>query len=256
MGMHTSNIWVIGNWKMNPATLTAAKELFNTTKKTAKKHPAVKVAIAAPFVYLADLQKLAKGSEVVLAAQNMHQTSLGAHTGEISSLMLKQYGVESVILGHSERRSAGETDKEIVEKITAAFKNKLQPIVCIGETVRDNDAKFYGVVEAQIKAVLGSIPKNKFKEIIFAYEPVWAIGTGLTATPADIEEMRLYIQKVLTNEVGRQAALKTTIIYGGSVNKDNAATILAETGMQGFLVGGASLKAVDFSAIIEAGAKK
>lgn len=254
--MHTSDIWVIGNWKMNPATIADAKVLFNSAKKAAKQQSQVKVAIAAPYVYVSDLQKIAKGSNVSLAAQNIHETALGAHTGEVSALMLRQYGVESVIIGHSERRAAGETDAKIAEKITVAFKNKLQPIICIGETARDNDAEFYSVVEAQIKAVLSSIPKTRFKEIIFAYEPVWAIGTGLTASPADIEEMRLYIQKVLTNEVNRQTALKTTIIYGGSVNKDNAASILKETGMQGFLVGGASLKANDFAAIIEAAGNK
>lgn len=253
--MQTTGKWVIGNWKMNPGELAEAKKLFLGARQAAKKYPSVQVGVAAPFVFLSELRKLSVAGLVSLGAQNLFPEALGAHTGEISPLMLKGLNVTQVIIGHSERRAAGETSQEIVAKIKSALKYKLTPIICFGETERDEQGSFLAVVEAQLEEIVAEIPATRLKEVIFAYEPVWAIGSGETPAPDEVEEMRLFIHKVLAKKYSRPVASKATIIYGGSVSKNNAALLLAETEMAGFLVGGASLKVGDFEGIIAAAAK-
>ncbi|PJC55938.1 triose-phosphate isomerase [Candidatus Kaiserbacteria bacterium CG_4_9_14_0_2_um_filter_41_32] len=242
---------VIANWKMNPQTLTEAKQIFVGIKNVAKKHPSVSVVVAPPAIYLMELMKFA-GSAVSLAAQNTHYELLGSFTGEISPTMISALGAKYIIVGHSERRMIGESNGDVAKKIMATLKARLTPIVCIGESARDSQGNFFTFIETQIETAFEIVPRTRFKDIVIAYEPIWAIGTGATATIEDVKEMQLFILKILTKHFGRTAAEQVTIIYGGSVKPDNAVKLYEAGGMSGFLVGGASLKVTDFATIIVA----
>jgi len=249
--MKTQSLLVVGNWKLNPATVGGAKKLFiEIRSKLGRKKLQTQVVVAPPFPFLSELQRLSPSGRIMLAAQDVFFENTGAHTGEVSLPMLKSVGVTSVIVGHSERRAAGESDVEIYKDLQTIFKSGVTAIVCVGETVRDPQAHYYSVVEAQLRSALRGVVKSKLGQLVIAYEPVWAIGTGAHATPADVQEMKLFIQKVMTDVLGRSAAAKVRVLYGGSVNQKNAAELLAVSAVDGFLVGGASLKADEFGAII------
>jgi len=177
---------------------------------------------------------------------------MGAFTGETSAMQLRGLGVDFVIIGHSERRAMGETDELVQAKTLQAFKNRLMPIVCIGESKRDTQGEFFSFVEKQIRALAKGLTTAQIKKIVIAYEPIWAIGTGKTATTEDVKEMQLFIVSVLAKLFDRKTADAVRLLYGGSVKPHNAAELHKEGGMNGFLVGGASLKAKDFSNIIKA----
>jgi len=240
---------IVGNWKLNPTTLAAAEKLAANTA-TLCKNKAAEVVIAPPALYLEAVHKKIKRGALALAAQNVSPEPLGAFTGEISALQLRDIGAEYVIIGHSERRAMGETDKDVQVKIAAALKNKLTPIICIGERERDANGDFFNVIQKQIQAITDQLDKNKIKKVVIAYEPIWAIGSGKTATPEDVKEMQLYIYSILAKAYDRLTARKVRLLYGGSVKPANALELHTEGGMDGFLVGGASLKADDFSKII------
>lgn len=242
---------VIGNWKMNPQSITAARTLFRDVQKDVSRLRNVDVGIAPPAVYLAEFQKLAKGKRISLAAQNVFWEKLGARTGEIGVSMLKSVDVTKVIIGHSERRALGETDEGVNKKVLQVLKAGLIAVVCVGEKERDNHGHYLTFVEKQLQRALSGIPKAKLPHVVIAYEPVWAIGTGDTATPEDAHEMKLFIQKVLSTLFGRVAVSKVRILYGGSVDAKNAEALLHEGAVDGFLVGGASLRASEFSAIVK-----
>lgn len=252
MAIQKTTPLVIGNWKMNPGTLAEAKQLFVAVRAVAKQTRDVRVVVAPPALFLLEVAKLSPSRVVGIAAQNTHEGLFGAHTGEISALMVANVGAEMVILGHSERRAQGETDAVIQEKVATALKVRLIPILCVGERVRDEAGDFYSVVEQQITTAFLVVPKTRIKDVVLAYEPVWAIGTGKHATVEEVQEMQLFITKVLTKLVGRAAAAKVKILYGGSVKPDNAKALYHETGMSGFLVGGASLDSKAFASIITA----
>lgn len=245
---------VIGNWKMNPTTIGDAKRLFIEIKKSARQHK-TRAVVALPFPFIADLRKLVTGHFVEVAAQDTHFERSGTHTGEVSPLMLKSLGVTHVIVGHSERRAAGETDEVVAKKIIAVLKAGMTPVLCVGEERRDNSGKYLGVVERQLRQALEGVSRSQFGKVVIAYEPVWAIskgdGKGKTATPQDALEMKLFIQKFLTDKYSRPTAEKTHIIYGGSVNAKNADALLREGEVDGYLIGGASLKAKEFAAILK-----
>lgn len=242
---------IIGNWKMNPATITLAKKLFAEIKTgLGRKRLAVDVAVAPPFPYLSDINKMSAG-KYALAAQDVFFAESGAHTGEVSLSMLKSVGVSAVIVGHSERRAQGESDHELYQDLLAVFKSKVTAVVCVGESTRDANGNFFSVVEAQLRSALRAVPKTKLNQLVIAYEPVWAIGTGKHATAEDVLEMKLFIQKILTDHVGRTRAARVRIVYGGSVKPKNAEVLLTEGGVDGFLIGGASLKAKDFVSVIK-----
>jgi triosephosphate isomerase len=209
-------------------------------------------------VFLPELRRYTKG-KVSLAAQDVHPEKSGTYTGSISMAMLKSMEVWHVILGHSERRAVGETDQEVNKKLKAVLKGKCTPIVCIGETKRDHSGSHFNVVESQLKAALEGISAPQIKKMVIAYEPVWAIskgdGRGKTATPEDAHEMKLFIQKFLTHTYNRATANAVPIVYGGSVNAQNAASFVKEGEMQGYLVGGASLKPKEFGEVINAALK-
>lgn len=244
---------IVGNWKMNPPTVSTARRLFlDVHKRLGTRPSSVRVVVAPPMPYIGELSGLSPSKRIALGAQDVFFETAGAHTGEVSISMLKSVGASYVILGHSERRARGETDEEIGRDVSQTVASRVHAIVCVGETARDKSGDYFNRVEEQLRAALKGVKKPHLSYLTIAYEPVWAIGTGDTATPADAEEMRLFIQKILTDRFGRTPAAKVRILYGGSVTPKNAPELLAESNVDGFLVGGASLSARDFAAIISA----
>jgi triosephosphate isomerase (TIM) len=243
---------VIGNWKMNPSTIGQAKKLFlEVRKQVSRKLLHTYVAIAPPFPYLSELERLSPSQRIKLVAQDMYHEKAGAFTGEISTSMLQSVGVEAVIIGHSERRALGDTLEKIKNNVMAALAAKLTVVLCVGEMNRDPQANYFSVIEEQLRTALKEVPKSQLKRLVIAYEPVWAIGTGKNATPEDVQEMRLFITKVLADRFGRPAINTIRIMYGGSVNAQNADALMSVGQVDGFLVGGASLKAAEFLSIIK-----
>ncbi len=244
---------VIANWKMNPQSLVEAKKILGEIKNTAKKYPSVLVMVAPPAIFLTELNKVAGGA-IALGVQNIHFEPSGAFTGEISPTMVANSGAKFIIVGHSERRAKGESNEEVAKKVLAILKVRLTPVVCVGERERDEQGNFFSFIETQIELAFKNLPKTRFKDIIIAYEPIWAIGTGINATVEDVKEMQLFILKILTKHFGRAVASQVRIIYGGSVKADNAIKLYQSGGIDGFLVGGASLNPAEFSAIIASAA--
>lgn len=246
----------VANWKMNPPTIGKAKELFLEIRKEARKRSRVETVIAAPYVYLAELRKLTTGSYTKLGAQDIFWKSFGTYTGEVSASMLASVGVSHVIVGHSERRALGETNEQVAQKTHAAVSGKLVAIVCVGESERDTSGAYLSVIEEQVRTALAHVTPAALKRVVIAYEPVWAISTGdgdgKTATADDVYEMTIFIRKILTGLYSRAAAERVTILYGGSVNEHNAETLVNDGMVNGFLVGGASLKPHEFTTIISA----
>lgn len=245
-------VLVIGNWKLNPNSLTDAVSLVGALAKKYKPRPPVTVAIAPPYVYLSEVAKKIGRKPIFLAAQDVSVEPMGAFTGDVSALQLRDLKTEYVIIGHSERRARGETDEQVQKKVLAALKCKLTPVVCVGERERDSQGNFYTFVETQVKALASVLSASDIKKIVIAYEPIWAIGTGKTATAADVKEMQLFLLATLTKLYDKPTAQRVLLLYGGSVKPDNARELHTEGGMNGFLVGGASLKADDFISIITA----
>ncbi len=243
---------IIGNWKMNPASQEKAMKLFGELKKeVGNKNAVAQVYVAPPFVYIAQSVKKAAKSRIGIASQDVSTDEAGTCTGEISSTMLRDLSVTHVIIGHSERRAHGETDAQVAQKVERVLKSGQTAVVCIGEKARDKQGDYFGVVEAELRAVLKVVTLKAVARLVIAYEPIWAIGTGKHATSEDVQEMKLFIQKVLSDTLGRTVVSKVRILYGGSVTKDNAQELLETGRADGFLVGGSSLKAVEFGGIIK-----
>ena len=244
---------VAGNWKMN-LTLPEAQELIKDLLAVAKPGKDVAVVIAPPFVYLDKAVEMTKASDITVAAQNMNAAEKGAYTGEIAADMLSSVGVNTVILGHSERRAYyGETPDILKDKALQAYNKGMTNIFCVGEQLDDRQAgNHFDVVANQLKDSLFDLPIEAYKKIVIAYEPVWAIGTGETATPEQAQEMHAFIRSALAKKYGSDVANNVRILYGGSVKPGNAKEIFSKPDVDGGLIGGASLKAKDFNAIIEA----
>jgi triosephosphate isomerase (TIM) len=247
-------LFLAGNWKMNPATAEAAVALAQAIKAGVGQAAEVRVAICPPAVFLARIDEVLAGSPVGLGAQNMHWKPDGAYTGEISGAMLNDAGCTHVILGHSERRHGlGETDAQVNAKLHAALEAGLIPIVCIGETQDERLAEqTEDVLEGQLTGSLAGLAPAQVAGTVLAYEPVWAIGTGLTATPHQAQAAHAFIRGWLSRTFGPATAARVVVQYGGSVKPDNAGDLLACPDIDGALVGGASLKADDFLAIVRA----
>jgi triosephosphate isomerase len=245
--------FIAGNWKMFTST-EEAERLIQSLKPLVTNDGKVDVAVCPPFPYLALASRLLKGSRIALGAQNMYWEDEGAFTGEVSPRMLKDAGCAYVILGHSERRQLfGEKDQCINKKIKKALERGLQPIVCVGETLAERESKkTEKVVETQLKGCFADLSADQMKVVTIAYEPVWAIGTGVTATPEQAQEMHLFIRRWLYTVFGNDPANLIRIQYGGSVKPENAKALLSQPDIDGALVGGASLKAESFAAIIKA----
>ena len=246
---------VAGNWKMNNDK-KASKQLIKGIKKSIKKLSLknTRVIVAPTFVNLSSSVKAADNSKVEVVAQNMHQAKSGAFTGEISADMLKAIKIKTVILGHSERRTYfGETDELLAEKVNAVLENDLETIFCFGELLEDRKSEnHFNVVESQLKNALFHLDAKAWKNIVLAYEPVWAIGTGETASPEQAQEMHAFIRNLLQEKYNTSVADNTSILYGGSVKPSNAEEIFSKKDVDGGLIGGASLKVEDFVEIIKA----
>ncbi len=216
--------------------------------------PNCDVVIGTPFIHLATVVETVKKSPIKVAAQNCADKESGAYTGEVSASMIKSTGVNYVILGHSERRAYyGETFEILRNKVLLALKNELTPIFCIGELKEEREAnKQNEVVKAQLEGSVFNLSATDFGKIVIAYEPVWAIGTGLTATSEQAQEIHAFIRSLIADKYGKEVADSTSILYGGSCNAGNAAELFSKPDVDGGLIGGASLKAVDFKAIISA----
>ncbi|MCF7815952.1 MAG: triose-phosphate isomerase [Candidatus Pacebacteria bacterium] len=238
---------VVGNWKMNPLSVSLSIKLATRIQKNLKNIEGVTVVISPPFIYLESVHRVQNSKKIFsLGAQNVHHEKLGAHTGEVSIPMLVDLKVSHIILGHSERREEGETDEKINQKLSATIKAGLVGIVCVGEKKRDHAAHYLNHIEAQIRAACAGVSKTKLGQLVIAYEPIWAIGTGVVATPEDVHEMKLFIEKVLSDIYGRNAAQKVYILYGGSVSGKSAQELFTKGMVDGFLVGGASLRPEEF----------
>lgn len=234
---------IAGNWKMNLLRNSSVALVHGLLDKLHPR-PNVSVVVCPPLVYLHDVAAALRGSHILLGAQNMYHADEGAFTGEVSGKMLNNLGCKFVILGHSERRALfGDTDESVNQKVVSALKNQLRPIVCVGETLEQRESgKTKSVVRTQIAGSLAGLTPEQMSNIVIAYEPVWAIGTGKTATPAQAEEVHSDIRTQLTEIFGKDTASKTVIQYGGSVKADNAVELLSQPNIDGALVGGASLK--------------
>jgi len=245
---------IAGNWKMFNEINGTVELNAGIKKEVNDKTLNADIIICPPFTNLETASTLVKGSSVKLGAQNMHFEDNGAFTGEISPLMLKSVGVEFVVLGHSERRTIfNETDEIINKKIKAAIKHGLKPIFCIGETLEEREKGItFEICERQVRRGLEGLNESELINLIIAYEPVWAIGTGRTATPQQAQEVHAFIRELITKLYTASFAERLVIQYGGSVKPDNAADLLSQPDIDGALVGGACLKADSFIKIIEA----
>lgn len=244
---------VAGNWKMNldyAEGISLFSEIVNMVKDE-KKGDQLAV-ICAPYIHLTSLTKLG-GSTVAIGAQDCHQKESGAFTGEISAKMIKSVGCEYVIIGHSERRQYfAESDELLADKTVIALQNNLTPLFCIGETLDErNNGSFFDVLKGQLEKGVFGLSADDFSKIVIAYEPVWAIGTGLTATSEQAQEVHAFIRTEIAAKYGTDVAESTSILYGGSCNPKNAAELFAQKDIDGGLIGGASLKSRDFVDIIK-----
>ena len=244
---------VAGNWKMNKNS-EETEDLLNDLIDKLPNDKEVEIIIAPTFINLASAVDHLEFTNIQVAAQNMNQFDSGAYTGEVSADMLKSVGVNTVILGHSERRAIfHETDAIIADKVTNALEHEMRVIFCFGEELKDRqNEQHFTVVENQLRDGLFHISNEAWEQIVLAYEPVWAIGTGETASPEQAQEMHAFIRETIRHTFGSNIADQVSILYGGSVKPDNAQEIFGKPDVDGGLIGGAALKADDFAAIVNA----
>ncbi len=239
--------FIAGNWKMHK-TIPEAVEMVKALKEESPQLTDAELVVIPPYTMLSEVKKVIEGSTVQLGAQNIFWEEKGAFTGEVSPPMLKDAGCQYVTIGHSERRQYfGETNETVNKKIKAALAHELTPIMCIGESLEEREkGNTMDKVETQINSGLEGLGKDEIRQIVIAYEPIWAIGTGVTATPSQAEEVHSFIRKKLTEKYGNEIASYAIILYGGSVKPANTYSILKENNINGALVGGASLEADSF----------
>lgn len=243
---------IVANWKMNPATLSRAEKIFvDIQKGLLGRKGQSDVVIAPPLPFIIDLKEMVGSQKIEFVSQDVSFHTEGPHTGEVSASQLRSFGVKCSIVGHSERRSMGETDETVNAKVLALHAVKSTAIVCVGEKGRDSAGDYFSAVESQLTLALSGVKVEDLSRVIIAYEPVWAIGTGKNASASQVEEMKLFIQKVLADIFPREKASVIRIIYGGSVTEDNVEELLKIGNVDGFLVGGASLDAKEFVSIIK-----
>lgn len=245
---------IIANWKMNPFSAKEAEGILNGVKKTAVKLKKTQAVICPPFVYFNNLRKIiGKSGNLFLGAQNSFWEIEGAFTGEVSPEMIKNYGGTYVILGHSERRALGETDEMVSKKTVACLKTGLKAVVCVGEKVRDEQGDYLVFLREEIRNSLNKVQRKFLRNLIIAYEPIWAIGKkdADAMLPADIRQTAIYVKKILSEIYGNEIATAVPILYGGSVGGKNAGDIIKDGGVDGLLVGHQSLKPESFSEILK-----
>lgn len=240
---------VVGNWKSYVTTFNEAKKLFKDIEKALPKRMSADVVVCPPFPFIDYLADSYSGERIAFGAQDAH-FEVGAATGTVSVPALKSVGARYIIVGHAERRAAGDTDDIVAKKVGAVLDEKLTPIVCVGEKERDKDGHYLKALEKSVEASLAQVQERDMKKVVIAYEPVWAIGAALPPEARTIRETIIFIRKILANMFGREVALKARIIYGGAVDDGNAHELMANSGTGGFLLGRASVDAEKFSAIV------
>ncbi|MBI3315738.1 MAG: triose-phosphate isomerase [Candidatus Omnitrophica bacterium] len=242
---------IAGNWKLNK-TIREALELVTLLKRSIRETQTVEVVVCPPFTALSETAETLLESGIQVGAQDIFWEEKGAFTGEVSATLIKEAGAAFVIIGHSERRQYfHETDETVNKKTKAALKNCLTPIVCVGETLAEREAdKTFLVITAQLKGGFANFSADEMKKVVVAYEPVWAIGTGKVATPAQAEEAHAFIRKELSKAFGSDVAGTLRILYGGSVKPENTSELMSQPDIDGALVGGASLEAPGFTEIV------
>jgi triosephosphate isomerase len=245
------NKLVIGNWKMNPQKKIDAEKIFKDISSSIKNIKNVDIVICPPFPFLFVKEKI-KNIKIKLGSQDVYFEKEGSFTGEVSSLMLKNLGVTYIIIGHSERRLIGDTNSIINKKIITTLQSKMTPIFCVGENKRDINGFYLSYIKQQLEEGLKGVIKSQMKNIVFAYEPVWAIGSGSirVAIPSEFIEIRIYIKKIIADMFDIKTANSVKIVYGGSVNPLNAESFIKEGGADGLLVGRDSLNPKKFCSII------
>lgn len=243
---------IAGNWKLNKTSLESI-DLVNALKRELDGVRQADVVVCPPFTALADVHEVLTDSHIQLGAQNVYWEDSGAFTGEVSAPMLKDLGVEYVIIGHSERRQFfNETDATVNKRLNAVLNHGLVPIVCVGENLQEREGnKTFDVIRTQCRGSLAGLKPEQMKKTVIAYEPVWAIGTGKTASPAQAQEVHKFIRDLVREQFGAEVADVVRIQYGGSVKADNAAELMSQPDIDGALVGGASLKADSFSQLVK-----
>lgn len=240
---------VVANWKMNPTTFREAKTLLEASKKAIEKSKGISLIIAPPAIYLRDLSRLSHGRRVLFALQNVHDQAGGAFTGEISIAQGKDAKISACIIGHAERRRAGETNDDCRRKVASALTNKITPILCVGEMSRDHSGEHFQFIKDQLKIALMDVPPQKVAQVVIAYEPVWAIGATTAMPPRDMHEMTIFIRKSIVETHGKDG-MNMKILYGGSIDETNALAMLQGGEVAGFLVGRASIESTKFAALI------
>lgn len=253
MNLRYRKTLIVGNWKMN-LNAEAARAFITELKPLVARAKWCDAILCVPFLQIPAAVKAARGTKIAIGAQNCHYEAAGAYTGEISCDMLAEAGVKYVIIGHSERRrDFGETDQIVNQKVLAALRAGLRPIICVGETLemRDNGVTL-DMVRMQVKTAMRGVMLEQVRRVSIAYEPIWAIGTGYTATAWQANEVNASIREVLRQNYGARAARSVSILYGGSMNTSNAFELLAQPDVDGGLIGGASMNAESFGRIIEA----
>lgn len=241
---------IAGNWKMYPKSLSEAKDIARRIAIAARKYPGVRTVICPPFPFISAIRS--SGKTLLIGAQDVFWEEEGARTGEISPAMLRSVGASFVIVGHSERRALGESDRDVAKKAALAMKSGLSVILCVGEKERDTAGAYFAEVRDELFASLEGIPRSFAKKLIVAYEPIWAIGAKARrpATVEDFREMRIHIKKHLVEQFGKAAGFRVPILYGGSVDERNAAGFLREGEADGLLIGRVSLDAEKLAAVI------
>ncbi len=246
--------FVIGNWKMYIASPSEAKKFALTLTRRARLFRGLEVWVAPPFTLLSLLQPTLKNTSVRLGAQTVSAHKAGAHTGDVSATMLKQTGASFVLVGHSDRRALGETDALIHEELLQTIQAGLTAVLCIGEREHDHNGSYFEVISSQLSSALSDFPRSATRKLMIAYEPVWAIGkTAQDAmNPGELQEMQIFIRKILVDILGRESARGVPVLYGGSIEPQNAHLLMQEGGVSGFLVGHASAEIESFIEILSA----
>jgi triosephosphate isomerase len=243
---------IVGNWKMNPGTLAEAKKIAGRIRRVAPDLASIETVIAPPFPFIAACSPKKPVKNFHMGAQSVSFEDSGAHTGEVGASMLRDIGVEYVIVGHSEERKAGSSDEVVSKRLKAILEAKLIPIVCVGETTRDENGIYLDVLKSQIKNTFADIPAKSAGQIVIAYEPVWAIGAKEAMKAEEIRSMSIFVKKVFADIFGSDVGLQVRVLYGGSVNYRNAPDIITVGVVDGLLVGRESVNAPGFVALLKA----
>lgn len=243
---------VIANWKMNPQTSIEAEHIFQEIKKTAVKLKRTHAVVCSPAIFLGDLQAIYSGEKISIGAQDVFWEKNGSYTGEVSVGQLKDSGVKYVLVGHSERRALGETNEIVKNKLDAVISSGMKAVLCIGESERDDHGDYLAFITEELRSGLAGVSPKNIKNVIVAYEPIWAIGKCKedAMSPHDMHQMSLFIRKILMSMFQRNIASRVNILYGGSVERENAEELIKDGEIDGFLIGRASLEGKHFSDIL------